>query len=561
MAIIKRTLAVLFCLMILTLAACKDNNGNSSTPSADVPAVPTVPEALSVFYNAKDSLNPYAVTSEHNHKLQTLLFDPLVKLSTAFQPEYIVADTIMLDSKQCTVSLKNVSFSDGSALTADDVIYSVKLAKNSALSYAEQLNNIKSVKAIDSKTVSFELGTADPYFVNILTFPIIKAESEKRTDENKIVLEPIGSGRFVYKRDSKILVANESYIFGASPIKQITLIDAPDSEIVNFNLESNNVDIYTSDLNDGKLPSMNGAVQLSPLNNLLYLGLNLNSTWLKAPEMRYALSYAIDRTAVADKAYYSYALPATGLFSPLWGDAGGVQNLNTTANLENSIANLKELGYNNKDKDGFYTNSGGKAITLSLICNKENERKVNAANLIKSQLESAGVKVNLRTLSWDDYMKAIAGGNYDLYIAEIKLSNNMDVRELVTSTGSLSYGIPDITASPKKESSGTASKQKGSSSNTSAGDDSTVKGTGASQSSGTEGTEEYIINQSLDNAVNAFYKGEASLVDIVNAFNAEMPIIPICYRSGITVIGSQIANENMSSLTDAYYNITNTKAK
>lgn len=553
---IKRITAVILCFLMLFLCACDGGKQPTSSSPAPTPGSTTAyADDLSIFYCSKDSLNPYAAVTEFNLKLQTLMYDPLVRLTPEFQPELVIAENIELAGKTCTVTLKNVTFSDGSALTADDVVYSLKLAKESTLIYADQLSNITGYRARDGKVV-ITLSKADPYFVNLLDFPIIKARSETLTDENKIILPPIGSGRYVFDRDNKYLYANESHVLGAPNVKRILLIDAPDSEVTKFNLESGNVSIYNTDLSTGEVPSMIGTITLSPLNNFVYLGVNLNRDVFSDAKMRYAVSYAINRAAICDQAYFSYALPASGLFSPLWQDAKGLQNIPSTENLQNSIANLAELGYNSKDNEGFFVGNNGKRLSLTLVCNSDNERRMSAANLIKTQLEAAGIAVAVKALEWDGYVAALASGDFDLYIAEIRLLNNMDVTELVTSNGSLSYGIPDKAA-------GTADKPDAAPADDQAatGADGTPDGEGAAQPQAPEATAPVVINQMVDDAVSGFYGEDLSLIDIINAFNAEMPIIPICYRSGITFCNSKVSIENMSSVTDAYYNITNTKLK
>lgn len=541
-----RLTSALLCLLFLSFAGCKGVGDSPSNPGADNGGATSAPQTISLFFNEKDSLNPYAMTSEHNHKLQTLLYDPLVTLGPTFEPQFILARSIELSGKSCIVTLNTAVFSDGSELTSNDVIYSIKLAKESDGSYSDQLKSITSYTAVDKMTIEMTLSRHDPYFVNLLTFPVIKAESEKRTDQNKIVLPPVGSGRYVFNRETATLTANAYHINGVSPISVINLVDAPDAQVLDFNLESDNVDIYYSDLRDGKMPSMNGTVSAVTLNNLVYLGINMNRTWTQYPKLRYALSYAIDRTAIATKAYHSYALPTAGLFSPLFEDTKGVQNLPLSTNLQNSIANLADLGYNNKDNEGYLINSKNKRLSLSLIVNKENDRRVAAATLIKQQLEAVGISVRIELLTFKQYTHALSTGSFDLYLAEVNLPNNMDVSELVTSTGSLSFGIPEITVNETPQ-------KKPDSSNS----DADI----VAPEDIIETEENYINNKSLDDAIKAFYGGQGSIVDIVNAFNAEMPIIPICYRNGITVISGTLQNSQISSVTDVYYGITNTKIK
>lgn len=555
---LKKCSAFLLCVIMLFACACSDKTpsaGSDSTPPSD--GIASHPEVLSLFYCAKDSLNPYAASTEFNVKLQALMYDPLVRIDPSFQPEYVIAESIELLGKTCTVTLKSIAFSDGSVLTADDVVYSLKLAKESSLTYADQLSCVSGYKSEGGKVI-ITLTKADPYFVNLLDFPIIKAHSESITDENKIVLAPIGSGRYVFDREKKCLNSNDSHILGAPTVKTIQLVDAPDSEVTKFNLEAGNVSLYTTDLSSGEMPSMIGTISKAPLNNLIYLGVNLKRSTLADVKMRYALSYAIDRAEICENAYYSYALPATGLFSPLWQDAKGLQNIPSTDNLQNAIANLGELGYNSRDNEGFFIGNNGKRLSLTLICNDGNSRRVNAASLIKAQIEALGIAVNVKTLSWDAYSAALSAGDFDLYIAEVKLLNNMDVTELVTSEGSLSYGIPDKVTEPTAAPSTTSPD---SDPNKDAADIAPSTALAIDDTAADGSAAVPNINDGLDNSVAGFYGEQLSLIDIINAFNAEMPIIPICYRSGITVYDASLNAENMSSVSDAYYNLANIKLK
>lgn len=537
----KKTISILLLLVLLFLCSCGNNLSSSNTLSnPDGGNTVSAPESVSLFYCAKDSLNPYTATTEFNIKLHTLMYDSLIRLDAEFQPQNIIAESVEVSGKTCTVTLKNIVFSDGSPLTAEDVVYSYNIAKDSKLIYANQLQTVKNCKVEDGKVV-FSLSKADPYFANMLDFPIIKANSDNITDENKIVLPPIGSGRFIFNRKNQCLYLNSSHINGSDSIKSIMLIDAPDPEVTKFNLESGNISVYNTDLSDGTMPPMLGTIELSPLNNLVFLGVNVNRGILSDVKMRYAISYAIDRTTLCTEAYYTYALPAQGLFSPLWQDAKGLQNIPTTTDLQNCVANFKELGYNNKDNEGFYVGDNNKRLALSLICNLDNERRVGAANLIKAQLELAGISVTVKALSWNEYKTALSSGNFDLYLAEVRLLNNMDVSEIVTSNGSLSYGIPNKATNKPS--------------------DKPVDKKETAEDIDNPQEETVIINDGLDSAVEGFYNEKLSLIDIINAFNAEMPIIPLCYRSGINVYDARLSVTNMSSVSDAYYNMTNIKLK
>jgi phosphoribosylpyrophosphate synthetase len=55
--------------------------------------------------------------------------------------------------------------------------------------------------------------------------------------------------------------------------------------------------------------------------------------------------------------------------------------------------------------------------------------------------------------------------------------------------------------------------------------------------------------------INGFYSGKNSITDIATVLQTEMPIIPICYRTGILFSNEKIENVNNSSYSDIYFSI------
>ena len=545
----KKIVCILLSFLFILLVACSNNGTSSDNANSSSTQIESSPsKKISLLYSASDSLNPYKAETELNRQIGLLIFDSLVKLDSEFQPQYILAKSIEISKKECTITLKNALFSDGSAVTADDVAFSLKLAQESKLKYSEQLKTVKSYTVEATDTIKLHLTKTDPYFGNMLDFPIMKKDSDNLKDENNIILCPTGSGRYVFDNETKRLKANNMYILGVPTTSEIELINAPDETVVKYNLEANNVSIYYSPLNDGVIPSMSGKSIPLALNNLIYLGVNLNNSFLKDAKARYAVSAAISRTEICNDAYYSYATEAVGIFNAAFSDAGSLQNLSKTPDLENVVANLTEIGYNEKNDDGFYISKNNKVLTLKLVTYDGNERSVKTAELIKQQLESVGIKVNLVSLNWDDYVTALKERSFDLYLAEVQLGNNMDVTELVTSNGKLAYGILSPTpASPSTEEDAQL-------------DSSTLENDEQNSNNKPDDKTEYISSVPLlDNVVSAFYNEELSLVDIINAFNAELPIIPVCHRLGITVCDAKLNVDSMSSISDAYFGIMNIK--
>lgn len=548
MAFKKIIAAILVGVMLFSAVGCSsDGDGTDITSSVQSGNAETTEKSLSLLYSSSDSLDPYKAQTLLNRQLSLLMYDPLVKLDSKFQPHFCLAKSVEIDGQTCIITLNKATFSDGSAVTAEDVVYSLKVALKAELTaYPEQLSSIKKYSVEEDGTVKLTLSKTDPYFANLLDFPIIKKDSDEIKDENNILLPPIGSGRYVFDTEEKLLTANRHHISGAPSVTTVKLVNAPDSAVEKYNLEAGNVSLYYTDLSDGIIPPMSGNSCKVHLQNLVYMGVNLKNTHLKDARMRYALASAVDRTAIAKEAYYEYATPALGLFNSAWSDAGSLQNLTNSADLQNVVAIFKDIGYNSKDEEGFFVNSKGKAITFKLVAFKGNARRAAAAELVKQQLETAGIKVKLSLLDWDAYVKALQNGDFDLYIAEVKLPDNMDVGALVTSNGALSYGIPNVTESDQTNKTDKNDKEQNTDNKDKTEGDKTESDNGSSV-------------PLLDGVVNAFYSGTASLVDIINAFNAEMPLIPLCHRQGLTVGAPDINVNDMSSVSDVYFGLANIK--
>lgn len=532
-------ISLFLCITMAIMSGCSRNiitNTSSEAETSSDSSETATTSVLTLPYCSNDVFNPYSAKTRVNQELSQLLYDPLIKLDENFNPVYVLAQSVVINGNHCAITIKNAAFSDGTSVTADDVIYSIKKAIESSTKYHNQLASVVSYNAISSSNVSIMLSKADPYFTNMLDFPIIKSHTDALKDENNLDLPPVGSGRYTIDLSQKVLNANPNHHNGAISIGQVKLLNAPDDEALKHDIEVGSISCYYSDLSDCAIPKMTGASTNVKLNNLVYMGVNMNNTILKSAEMRYALSAALDRTKIASQCYFTYANAATGPFSSAWKDAVGYQSIETVSNLNVAVANFTKMGYNNKDTAGFYSTGSNKHLTFSLLVNSNNSCRVSAAQQIKTQMAAAGVDINVVSVDWDSYIAALTAGSFDLYLGEIKIPNNMDLSELVTPGSSLAYGIVD----PDKNATTTTS---------------TTSGTTSSDTASTSANVAKYSNTS--EALVAFYKGETSLSDVISAFNAEMPVIPICHRSGVLIYSTAFNIGPSCTLSDVFYNIEN----
>ena len=536
----KQIISILTVLAIaLSFTGCKSTTQNtvSDNQPESTTQVKKTSDYMTLLYSAADTFNPYTVKTDINRQLCMLLYQSLIKLDNEFEPQYVLAKTVKIKGKKCVVTLKNSFFSDGSIITADDVVYSCRLAMKSKNSYSKKLYEVKSVSAADSVTIEFTLNKEDKYFVNLLDFPIIKSKSDTVTDSDSVLQPPIGSGRYKVAKNKQSLVINAKYQGKKGSIKKIMLINAPDSESVTHYAQIGAADMFYSDISDGNILRISGQKYDVNLNNLVYIGINKNNPTLNLYEMRQALSSGIDRSKLCQDSYYNNAVSATGFFNPVWKVTSAVQNIQITQNKEITIENLEKIGYNRLDSKGIRLNSAGHTLSFTMLVNSENRIRVAAAKSIASQLLDVGIKITVDEKPFKQYRKALKNGKFQLFLGEVKLTDNMDISCLVTEDGSAAFGLYKEKDKKDKK------------------DESDNKAELSDEREENENKAPDLSALAPGEVVKGFYEGENTITDIAAVLQNDMPFVPVCYRTGVLFCNDNIENIDTYSASDIYSSI------
>lgn len=533
----KKLICILISIsLIFALAGCRRTTDtvSSSEGIAAAPSSNTDTKIINLLYSYSDTFNPYTASTDANRNLTTLLYDPLVKTDNSFKTVYALASSAQTVEKVCTVKLRDAAFTDGSTVTADDVIYSYNLAKNCPF-YTYNFYEVASVNASDSKTVVFNLSQYDEYFINLLTFPIVKSGSSGATDADGKEIPPIGCGRYYISKDGDSLILNTSYYGKKGSIETIKLINSPDADSTSHYVEVGATHVYYTD--DDNIVRMSGKKTEVNLNRLIYIGINSSYGSLQSKEMRYAISSALDRSAICQTAYYNNAIAAKGFFNPYFEATGAVQTIESKPNSKITVENLSKIGYNNMNSNGYYANNSGNNPVFTLLVNSENSSRVIAANLIAQQCKAAGIQINVVECSYEQYVERLSTNNFQLYLGEIQILDNMDMAQLVIPGGSAAYGVGLESAQTQNSES--------------LGDENSESYENAKPS------EEQTKQSSCESIINSYRSGKCGISDVAGTLLTEMPQIPICYRNGVLFYDSAIVGGVSASRSDIYLSIEN----
>lgn len=227
------------------------------------------------------------------------------------------------DGKTVTLTLRDAKFSDGSPITADDVVFSLLRVRDLPDSaYSAPLQQMADANAINAKTVEIALKTVfAPFIGNLEVFNtgiVSKADVEKRGEKEAFAGAPVTSGPYMVKEwkpnDRLVLAANPNYWRTGYPKNDgAELIEVGDENTRVTMMISGDVDavrgVPWSQVTD--LQSREGiSVPLEPSTVIFMTLLNHARAPFDDVKVRQAAAHAIDTKAVTKAMTFGHAQPA-----------------------------------------------------------------------------------------------------------------------------------------------------------------------------------------------------------------------------------------------------------
>ncbi len=425
------TLILIFALTACGLSACGEQTIISpGEPVSRPDETANISLTLNLGCSAEYSLpSPYDSDSDLDKALVSLMYEPLYRLDDEFRAFPVLAKEVYEagdDGSMYVVVDTDRQFSDGTYITAVDVVYSFRQAKNSS-EYSAELSAFRSAEAMSLDTVLFSLNSYRVGAADALNFPVV----QNATAENEHSL-PIGTGMYAKMTHGASILSLNPYYPGDKPyIKAINLVPVSDEASLVRTLDAGLIDAYFDDLSAGAIIETAGRTVYTPMPNLVYLGLNSEYYGLSDPAVRQAIGYSVNRRAIALSAYEGTAKEAYTPFHPGWyrlKDSG----FDTSA-LALDFSRASRL-MQDADIDAAYS--------CRLLVYSGNGFKLRAADEIAEDLAHIGIRVIIDTREWADYTEALSSGDYELYIGEVVTPACMDISPLLRGSGSL-YGISD----------------------------------------------------------------------------------------------------------------------
>ena len=350
------------------------------------------------------------------------------------------------DGATYTIELQETTWSDGSALTANDFVYSMLRALNpevaspyawafydivGAADYngsldteegtpappASEIEDLRSkvgVKADGDYKVVYTLGAPNPSFLNVLTlvtaFPVKQSVVEQYGDAWTDAGKFVGNGSFVltsWEPGSKITLGRNDKWYGPKPTLTSLEVSFIGDDAVAYNAYVNG-EIDATVATTASLASGANKDQLivTPALSTYALFMNNASEVFDDQLVREAFGSAIDRDA-----YVSVVLQGAGSSTTSWVPPG-MPGYNDAlgSNLSYDPAHAKEL----LSDAGYAGGEGLPEVNFVMVASDTNNL---VGQFIEQQLETnLGVDVTFEFFDQGQYFDELFSGNYDATI-------------------------------------------------------------------------------------------------------------------------------------------------
>lgn len=434
----KRYLAMLLCLVLL-LTGCGDPavytpTGDGLSYDDDYTGATHAPEeepqdqALSLSYYPGETMNPIQCTDFTNRAFLSLIYQSLFIVDRDYHIEPVLCKQYSMaeDMRSYTFYLESATFSDGSLLTAQDVVATLNSAKSSTY-YSGRFLHITDISLSGDGGITVKLDTPCENLPILLDIPIIKEsqlEAEHPLGTGPYVLTGIGSELLLHRRTDWWCRADM-----AATANTIALRPAQSPAQIRDDFQFADLSMVYADPGSDEYVDYRCDYELWDCENgiFVYLAFSAISPVFLNADLRAAVTYAIDRDLLAENYYRGFArsasLPASPL-SPYYSAAMAEKYALDAQRFAQAVTDAQLPP----------------ETQVRLLVNSDDTLRLRVARAIADMLTQGGLPTQVLEKSGNDYTYALQTKDFDLYLGQTRLSPNMDLSAFFSSSGALSVG-------------------------------------------------------------------------------------------------------------------------
>ena len=404
-----RMLALLALLTLVTAACAAPVAAPASGgEAAREPSGPVIGGTLTMSLG-NDFVSFHPFFDINNTEFRPQIYEPVIRISDEgdFEPWLAESWEAAEDGLSITLHLRQgIKFHNGREMTADDVVWSVDLARNTEIGHhlSDRFQTAIGAEKIDDYTVKVLYSERNASQLDGLArlwmFPQEAAET--------IETVPVGTGPFKFVEwipgDSLTLERFDDYWQEGLPyLDKIVVKPIPDAQAQLVNLRSNSIDLLMLvPLSDKEALAAEDGIVVgeSPAGFSFYSFLmNINQPPFDNIKVRQAFQYAINRDEIAQTAFHGQATPFLVPYAKTsWAYAADLETY-YTYDPEKAKELLAEAGY----PDGF---------SVQLLIRGTGDAHLDQAQVYQQQLAAIGVDVELVPTELPQYWPQLFESNF-----------------------------------------------------------------------------------------------------------------------------------------------------
>ena len=444
----KKKIALLLALTLLCgcFAGCGNVSDEAYVPTGNAlvmegqdpdsvgPQKEEEPQELTLAYYPERGMNPLTCNDYTNRVLFSLMYQNMFNVKADYSVEPILCGKYKVSASYRTWVFyvdEKATFSDGTPVTAEDVLATYQAAKESGY-YSGRFTHVHAMELTEDGGVAFYLTTAYENLPQLLDIPILKAEqvaSEHPIGSGPYVLSDSLSGAHLVRsplwwcKDRKIIVTAQT----------VGLVEAEDPAHIRDQFEFYDVGLVCADPCSDMYADFRYDYELWDIDNGIFIYLACNTRYvdfLEDTTLRAMLTYGINRDKIVKENFEGYAQAVTLPADP------------SSPYYSKSLA--ARYAYDPSKFVEFLGRYGKTEKPIRLLVNADDSVRLRIAKDIATTFSDMGLPMEVVETSSARFQNEIYNANYDLYLGITKLSANMDLSAFYAPYGNLSRnGVSD----------------------------------------------------------------------------------------------------------------------
>jgi peptide/nickel transport system substrate-binding protein len=354
--------------------------------------------------NDAATLDPHVQWDTDSYGVYRNVFDNLVTRDATgkIMPQIATAWRFIDDTHVELDIRRDVKFQDGTPLSADDVVFSVKRITDPSFKSPQlsQFDQIADAEALGPTKVRLTMSKPYPVLLaQLVKLSIVPKAYVEKVGDQAFNLKPLGSGPYRVRTWQKgvqvTLDANEGYWRGRPPFRTVIFRAVPDVSTRIADLKTGRADLIRL-LPPDQAIALKGDARLTvlsvPTERVGYLFINAQAGPTADVRVRHAIAYAIDKQSLVDALLQGFGKPVNSVGAePIFG----------------YLPDIAGYDYDPAKARALIKQAGAQGAAVTFLTSPAYDRQVVEA--IQQMLNDVGLKVEVVTLDQATFLRRRQG--------------------------------------------------------------------------------------------------------------------------------------------------------